>query len=139
MQKNQSALKQQQHYIQFNQTQNVQMANGTYIQRNFPNPNNPYGGQRYQNFLNGQTVVIGKQNSADSQFVVSKQFQDESPLAKTSGSTGTHQNRGHSLSYQVSTSSSRPGQTQYSHTQGQAHSEQIKHSSQGGFNYIQGY
>ena len=25
------------------------------IARNFPNPNNPYGGHRYQNYLNNQT------------------------------------------------------------------------------------
>lgn len=67
--------------------------NGPYYPRNFPNPNNPYGGQRYQNFLNGQTVVVGKQNSADAQYIMSKhggggQYYDESPLAKTSGSTG---------------------------------------------------
>jgi hypothetical protein len=47
------------------------MVNGQYIPRNFPNPNNPYGGQRYQNFLNGQTLVVGKQNnSADTQYLV---------------------------------------------------------------------
>ena len=43
-----------------------------YIPRNFPNPNNPYGGQRYQNFLNGQTIVIGKQNSANAEYMVTK-------------------------------------------------------------------